>query len=384
MPRIFFDNASTTPLDPAVAEAVTMAMQELYGNPSSIHAEGRKARNAVEQARKTVAQLLGASIGEIFFTSGGTESSNMVIKNAVRDLGVKRIISSRIEHHCVLHSVEALEKHTNVQVEWVQLDSQGRVNLEHLEALLQGSTAITLVSLMHANNEIGNLLDLHVVGTLCRQYDAYFHSDTVQTIGYYLIDLSTLPIDFITGSAHKFFGPKGTGFVFIRNEAMLRPFIDGGGQERNMRGGTENTPGIIGLAKALELAYEHMVQRRTHIEQLRQLLLTRIQDAFPMAVLYGSPEYGHYKILNVGFPPSPKTDMLLLNLDIAGISVSGGSACTSGADAGSHVIDAIGGLPGWKAVRFSFSHFNTAEEVETAVQALKTCLPSDLLASRWV
>ncbi len=375
MGRIFFDNASTTPLDPQVIEAITAAMHELYGNPSSIHAEGRKARAAIEQARKTVAQLLGASIGEIFFTSGGTESSNMVLKNAVRDLGVRRIISSRIEHHCVLHSVEALEKYGKVHVDWVQLDTKGRVDMAHLEALLQSGSEKTLVSLMHSNNEIGTMIDLNAVGSLCRQYGALFHSDTVQTIGYYRFNLSEMPVDFITGSAHKFYGPKGTGFVYINGDHMLRPYIDGGGQERNMRGGTENTPGIIGLAKAMELAYQHLDERRAHIENLRNTLRARIEAEFPSAMLYGDPDVGHYKLLNVGFPPSPKTELLLLNLDIAGISVSGGSACTSGADAGSHVVDALGGEPGWKAVRFSFSHTNTMEEVDVVMAKLRECLP---------
>lgn len=375
MQRIFLDNASTTPLDPQVIEVMTAAMRELYGNPSSIHAEGRKARAAIEQARKTVANRLGASIGEIFFTSGGTESSNMVLKGAVRDLGVRRIISSRIEHHCVLHSVEALEKYAGIEVAWMQLDAKGRVDMQHLEELLQSGTAKTLVSLMHANNEIGTMIDLYAVGSLCRQHGALFHSDTVQTIGYYPFNLSELPIDFITGSAHKFFGPKGTGFVYINGDNMLHPFIDGGGQERNMRGGTENTPGIVGLAKALDLACEHMDARRAHIESLRSALRTRIEAAFPAACFYGDPDDGHFKLLNVGFPPSPKTELLLLNLDIAGISVSGGSACTSGADAGSHVVDALGGEPGWKAVRFSFSHSNTMEEVDVVMGKLRECLP---------
>lgn len=375
MNRIFFDNASTTPIDPQVIEVMTAAMHELYGNPSSIHAEGRKARAAIEQARKTVAQRLGASIGEIFFTSGGTESSNMVLKGAVRDLGVRRIISSRIEHHCVFHSLEALEKYAGIEVAWVQLDAKGRVDIAHLEALLQAGTEKTLVSLMHANNEIGTMIDLHAVGSLCRQYGALFHSDTVQTIGYYPFNLSELPIDFITGSAHKFYGPKGTGFVFLNGNNMLRPFIDGGGQERNMRGGTENTPGIAGLAKALDLACVHMDSRRAHIEGLRNALRARIEAEFPSAILYGDPGSGHYKLLNVGFPPSAKTELLLLNLDIAGISVSGGSACTSGADAGSHVVDALGGEPGWKAVRFSFSHSNTMEEVDVVMGKLRECLP---------
>jgi len=375
MQRIFFDNASTTPLDEQVIEAMTAAMRNLYGNPSSIHAEGRQARAAIEQARKTVAHRLGASIGEIFFTSGGTESSNMVLKNAVRDLSVRRIISSRIEHHCVLHSVEALEQQGLIHADWVQLDAKGRVDMQHLETLLKTGTEKTLVSLMHSNNEIGAMIDLPAVGALCHEHGALFHSDTVQTIGYFDFHLADWPVDFITGSAHKFYGPKGTGFVFISNDCALKPFVDGGGQERNMRGGTENTPGIIGLATALELAYEHLNERRAHITGLRDYLRARIEEEFPAARLYGDPDGGHYKLLNVGFPPTPRTDLLLLNLDIAGVSVSGGSACTSGADAGSHVVEALGGEQGWKAVRFSFSHHNTREEVDVVMEKLKECLP---------
>jgi cysteine desulfurase len=375
MSRIFFDNASTTPIDPELIELMCSVMAKQYGNPSSIHAEGRQARAAIEQARKTVAKLLGASIGEIFFTSGGTESSNMILKNSVRDLGVRRIISTRIEHHCVLHTIEALERDTGLEPLWLDIDEKGNIDLSQLEKVLAKSGKKTLVSLMHANNEIGNLTDLYAIGALCRQYGALFHSDTVQTIGYYPFDLSTLPIDFITGSAHKFFGPKGTGFVFIRNDHILQPLLDGGGQERNMRGGTENTPGIMGLARAMELAYENLNVRKAHVTLLRNTLRTAIHAAFPQCIEYGNPDEGHYKILNIGFPPSPRAELLLLNLDIAGISVSGGSACTSGAEAGSHVVDAIGGKPGWKAVRFSFSHHNTLGEVESVMEKLHECLP---------
>jgi cysteine desulfurase len=370
MNRIFLDYASTTPIDPLVRELMLNAMGSLYGNPSSIHAEGRAARAAIEQARKSIAHLLGASIGEIFFTSGGTESSNMIIKNAVRDLGITRIISSPIEHHCVLHAIDAVQLTHQVQVDWVNLGSNGQINTNHLQQLLQHHPQPTLVSLMHANNEIGTLIELQQVGELCRNYGALFHSDTVQTIGYYPFNLAELPIDFITGSAHKFYGPKGTGFVFIKNDHHLRPFMDGGGQERQMRGGTENTYGILGLAKAMELAYEQLEARRAHVSSLQQYLFRQIQSEFPACTHFGNPTEGHYKILNIGFPPSPKSDMLLLNLDIAGISVSGGSACTSGADAGSHVVDAIGGQAGWKAIRFSFAHHNTMAEVDEVIRQL--------------
>jgi cysteine desulfurase len=370
MARIFLDNASTTPIDPQVMAVMSDAMHHLYGNPSSIHAEGRAARAAIEQARKSIAHTLGASIGEIFFTSGGTESSNMVIKNAVRDLGIRRIISSPIEHHCVLHAIEAVQLTHQVEVEWVNLLSNGQIDHNHLLLLLQQNQLPTLVSLMHANNEIGTMIDLHLIGNLCHDHGALFHSDTVQTVGYFPFQLSELPVDFITGSAHKFYGPKGVGFVYIKNDHSLRPFIDGGGQERHMRGGTENTYGILGIAKALELAYDNITIRRTQITELRNYMRQKINQEFPDCKFFGDPHNGHYKVLNVGFPPSPRVDMLLLNLDIAGISVSGGSACTSGADAGSHVVDAIGGMDGWKAVRFSFSHHNTMQDIDEVIRQL--------------
>lgn len=375
MHRVFLDNAATTPLlEPVIQEMIT-AMRETNGNPSSIHAEGRRARAAVEDARKRVARLLNASIGEIFFTSGGTESTNMALKNAVRDLGVRRIISSPIEHHCVLHSVERLEKEQGVERVMVRLDAKGRVDYDHLAELLAAGEAKTLVSLMHANNEIGTLLDLDRVAALCREHGALFHSDTVQTMGYYPIDLSKTPIHFITGSAHKFHGPKGVGFLYINSDHLIRPYIDGGAQERNMRGGTENIYGILGLAKALELSYENLEEHRGHIRALRDYLRAGLEEAYDNIRFYGDPDGGHYKLLNVGFPPSDKAEMLLLNLDIAGVSVSGGSACSSGADAGSHVVEALGGEPGWKAVRFSFSHLNTREEVDFVLEKVKGCLP---------
>lgn len=372
MNRIYFDNAATTPMAPEVIETMAEAMRENYGNPSSIHAEGRQARAAIEDARKRVARLLGASIGEIFFTSCGTESNNMVLKGAVRDLGVERIITSRIEHHAVLHTVERM---TGVDIAYVDLKPSGETDLTHLESLLESDDRKTLVSLMHANNEIGTLNDLEAIGDLCEAHNALFHSDTVQTIGYYPIDLSQLKVHFISGSAHKFYGPKGVGFVYINGDHLLRPFIDGGAQERNMRGGTENIAGILGLARALELVSEHREAHREQIEQLREALRSELTTHFDDLVFNGDPENGHYKLLSVAFPPSPKTEMLLLNLDIAGISVSGGSACSSGADAGSHVIEGLNGDPDRKTIRFSFSHLNTLEEVAVVMEKLQQLLP---------
>jgi cysteine desulfurase len=372
MKRVFFDNAATTPLDPEVIEIMLHAMREDNGNPSSIHEEGRKARAAIEQARRTIAQGLNASIGEIFFTSGGTESNNMALKCAVRDLGVQRIISARTEHHCVLHSLETLHRHHGTKIIFLPQSPDGHIEPEALEMLLKSDSSKTLVSLMHANNEIGTLNDLHLISNLCSTYGALFHSDTVQTIGFYPIDLGDTPIHFLSGSAHKFHGPKGTGFIYINKEHLLHPFIDGGSQERNMRGGTENVPGIVGMARALQLAWEERLAREQHIRSVRDYLAQRLRQEFDDITFNGDPwGSGHYKILSTTFPPSSKADLLLLHLDIAGIAASGGSACSSGADAGSHVINALKNNSPGKTLRFSFSHFNTIEEVDFLISKLK-------------
>jgi cysteine desulfurase len=372
--RVYLDNAATTPLDASTIDCMLQAMQSNFGNPSSIHAEGRKARAAIEGARKRVANQLNASIGEIFFTSGGTEANNMALKGAVRDLGVQRIISSRTEHHCVLHSLDYLQQQQAVQIDYLPLDAQGYPDLEQLRDWLATDSRTTLVSLMHANNETGTRIDLAAVAALCTDYQAFFHTDTVQTIGYYPLDLQKIKINFLSGSAHKFHGPKGVGFIYINQEVSLRPFIDGGSQERNMRGGTENLYGILGLAHALEVACQEMEIRSHHIRSLRDQLKAGLLAQIPGVTFNGDPDNGHYKILSASFPPSEKADLLLFNLDIAGLSVSGGSACSSGADAGSHVIAALAGDPDRKTIRFSFSHLNTAEEVEFALGCLKNSL----------
>jgi cysteine desulfurase len=377
--RVYFDNAATTPLDPSVIAAMTAAMTTIYGNPSSIHADGRNARAAIEEARKTVAKLLNASIGEIFFTSGGTEANNMVLKNVVRDLGVQRIISSPLEHDAVLQTLESLKKTTDVIVEMVEIDEKGHISLENLENLLENNNLKTLVSLMHANNEIGTMIDLDAVSKICATHNAYFHSDTVQTMGFYPIDVQKTKIHFLNGSAHKFHGPKGVGFVYINGESSIKPFIDGGSQERNMRGGTENTIGIIGLAKALELSYQNLETRQAKISELRNLLKTNLLEQFQDIRFIGDTdvtslenrEGGNYKVLNVSFPPSAKSELMLFNLDISGISASGGSACSSGAEGGSHVLDALDIDPSRKCIRFSFSHLNTEEEVLFLIEKLK-------------
>jgi cysteine desulfurase len=376
MQRIYFDNAATTPIAPEVVDLMMDALRKLYGNPSSIHADGRNARAAVEEARKTVAKCLNASIGEIFFTSGGTESNNMILKNAVRDLGVTRIVTSAIEHHCVLHTAESLAKTQNVELVFVEIDEKGIVDLGNLGEILRGSDKKTLVSLMHSNNEIGTMIDLEKVGNMCAENGAYFHSDTVQTMGYFPIDVSKLKIHFLTGAAHKFYGPKGAGFLYINGDLTLKPFIEGGSQERNMRGGTENIAGIVGLAKALELAHEDMEDRHDEILGIRNYLKNSLLEEFKDIQFIGDTEGSfHYKVLNVSFPPSPKAELLLFNLDIAGISASGGSACSSGAEGGSHVLDALEIDPSRKCIRFSFSHYNTLQEVDFLIEKLRKITP---------
>lgn len=376
MQRVYFDNAATTPISPEVVEAMLPVLREQYGNPSSIHAEGRSVRALIENARKTVARCINASTAEVFFTSGGTESNNMAVKCAVRDLGVRRIISSPTEHHCGLHTIETVEKQAGVEVVWLPVDALGRIDMDALEqALAIGDDKKTLVSLMHANNEIGTMIDLDRVAALCRQYGALFHSDTVQTVGHFPIDVSKTPVHFLAGAAHKFHGPKGVGFIYINSECAIHPFIDGGGQERNMRGGTENVYGIVGLARALELACTEMDERSARIRDVRQYMIDRLLESFD-DIQFNGDLFGQslYTVLSVSFPPSPKNELLLLSLDIAGISASGGSACSSGAEKGSHVLGAIGADPERKSIRFSFSHYNTREEVDFVIDKLKNIL----------
>jgi cysteine desulfurase len=375
MQRVYLDNAATTPIDPQVIAAMTDALTHLYGNPSSIHADGRNARAAIEEARKTVAKLINASIGEVFFTSGGTESNNMVLKNAVRDLGVRRIVSSKLEHHAVLHTLDSLVKSGFCTVEYADFDEKGTINLENLAAILRGPSEKTLVTLMHSNNEIGTMINLDEVADLCKKHGALFHSDTVQTLGFYPIDVQKTKVDFLNGSAHKFHGPKGVGFVYINSETSIKPFIDGGAQERNMRGGTENISGIVGLAKALELAYADADAKRAHVEHCRNYLKNRLLETFEDIKFIGDTEGGHFKVLNVSFPESPKSELLLFSLDISGISASGGSACSSGAEGGSHVLDALQIDPSRKSIRFSFSHKNTIEDVDFVIEKLKKMTP---------
>jgi cysteine desulfurase len=379
--KVYLDNAATTPLAKEALDEMLPFLTENFGNPSSIHGYGRKARAAIEKARKIVAAGINASTAEVFFTSCGTESNNMVIKQSVKKLGVRRIISSPIEHHCVLHSVQAGAAN-GIQAEMVRITTHGEVDYEHLEALLKASTEKTLVSLMHSNNEIGTLLDLARAGVLCEQYGAYFHTDTVQTIGYYPIDVQKLKVHFLSGSGHKFHGPKGVGFVYISSSAQLSPLIDGGAQERNMRAGTENLYGIVGLGKALEIALAEMDATREYIDSLRQYMKAKLDQELPDVSYNGfTDERGHYKVLSVSLPLNNKTDLIVFNLDIAGIAASGGSACTSGSEVGSHVLAGIHAPEDRKSVRFSFSKHNTKEEIDHVVAELKKMVAVKELAA---
>jgi cysteine desulfurase len=372
MNRIYFDNAATTALDPEVLDAMMPYLTEKFGNPSSIYSYGRETRMAIENARKTVAKLLNAHPAEIFFTSGGTESSNTAINAAIRDLGCKHIITSPIEHHATLHTVESLQKTGEAGLSFVKVLSNGHIDMADLEKLLSGSKEKCLVTLMHANNEIGNISDIHAIGEICKKYDAVFHSDTVQTVGHFPFDLRNTPVHFITGSAHKFHGPKGSGILFINENIRIKPFVHGGGQERNMRAGTENLYGIVGFAKALELATAAYETERINIRSIKNYMVEELKKNIP-SVIFNGDTLGNslYTVLNVSFPSSERSEMLLFNLDIHNICASGGSACTSGADAGSHVIRAIKDKMDEVTVRFSFSKYNTTQEVDYVVETLK-------------
>ncbi len=369
--KVYLDNAATTPLDKEVLEAMLPVMAQNFGNPSSIHAHGREVKTMLEDARRKVAHLLGCSPGEIFFTSGGTEADNMAIRCCVNDLGIKHAISSPIEHHAVLHTLEELAHKGQIELHLVKLTPNGHIDLQHLEELMKTYPGC-FVSLMHANNEIGNMLDIERVSDLCKQYSCIFHCDTVQTVGHFPIDLQKTTVHFITCAAHKFNGPKGVGFIYINSNLKINPFITGGAQERNMRGGTENVYGIIGLAEALEIAYRDMEYKHTHIESLRRYMIERLQAEIPGVAFNGDFDGKClYTVLNVSFPPNKAAEMMLFRLDIEGISASGGSACSSGSDVGSHVLQALQCDSTRANVRFSFGKYNTREEIDFVIEKLK-------------
>ncbi|WP_442845890.1 cysteine desulfurase family protein [Leeuwenhoekiella sp. H156] len=380
MNQVYFDNAATTALRPEVIDRMVEVMREVPGNPSSTHAVGRKAKSIIEQARKTIANYLHVSPAEIIFTSGGTEADNLIINSAIRDLDVKHIITSPIEHHAVLHTVEHLEERFQVMVSMVRIKECGSVDLDHLEELLQSSDTKTLISLMHINNEIGNLLDLEQVSNLARTYNALFHSDMVQSVGHFDLNLSEIKVDFIAAAAHKFHGPKGVGFAFLRKNSKIKSLIFGGGQERGSRAGTEAVHNIAGMETALIKAQENLTEERKKIEEIKWYFKEQLEKNIPGVSFNGNCHDGSlstYTLLNVCLPvPPEKSLMLLFQLDLKGIACSKGSACQSGSDQGSHVLNAF--LPQDKldrpSIRFSFSHENTKEEVDYVVQSLQDFL----------
>lgn len=369
--RIYLDNAATTPIDPQVAEAMIPYLTTHFGNPSSIYSYGRETRLAIENARKSVAKLLNAHPAEIFFTSGGTESSNTAIYAAVKDLGCRHIISSRIEHHATLHTVEHLYHTGEAALDYVNLLPNGHIDMEHLEQLLAESADKCLVTLMHANNEIGNMLDIQAVGQLCKLYNAIFHCDTVQTVGHFPIDLRNTAVHFVTGAGHKFHGPKGVGMLYINENVKIKPYVHGGSQERNMRAGTENVYGIVGFAKALELSTANHDIDFAYIKSLKVYMMEQLKRKIKGVSFNGDPlGRSLYTVLSVSLPKTEKSEMILFNLDINNICASGGSACTSGADTGSHVIRAVNHNPNQVTVRFSFSKLNTKEEIDLVTDKL--------------
>ena len=375
--RVYFDNAATTPLRSEVVEVISTNLKEIFGNPSSIHDYGRKAKTSIESARKSIAKQFNVAASEIIFTSGGTESDNMIFYCAVNDLGVQRIITSKIEHHAVLHAAEKIAKE-GISLEYVRLDKEGSVDINHLEILLSSNDQTTLVSLMHINNEIGNVLNLQEAGTICKKYGAYFHTDAVQGVGHFRLDFSALPIDFLSASAHKFHGPKGIGFLYIRKAYRLKSMIKGGGQERGLRAGTEAVHNIVGMATALELAYQNYDKEYKHILEIKKYFLDQIHAVFPGAIcngLSGDMARSTYTLVNISLPiDKEKATILDFHLDLNGIACSKGSACQSGSSQGSHVINALqreDQYSDWPTLRFSFSCFNSKSEIDHLIKVLR-------------
>lgn len=370
--RVYLDNAATTPIAPEVVEAMIPVLRNEFGNPSSTHYFGRQTKMLLETSRRTIAKYLNCAPSELIFTSGGTEADNVALNTSVHQLNVKRIISTSIEHHAVGHTLEHLEESNGVEVVLLKLDTKGNINLSELEELLK-EDKITLVSLMHANNEIGTLTPIREVAALTKKYNAYFHSDTVQTMGHYNFDLNALGIDFVTCSAHKFHGPKGVGFLYVNKRIKPDVLIFGGAQERGYRGGTENLYGIVGLAKAVELAYEHLEEHAKHVQQVKTHMINRLKSIFPEVSFHGeiNPEKSLYTVLNVCLPKNEKSSMLLFTLDLKGVACSGGSACSSGATTASHVLTGIQADVTRPNVRFSFSRYTTIDEVDFAVNQLE-------------
>ena len=371
--NVYFDNAATTPLDKKVLEKMLPYMEQGYGNPSSIHKRGREIKSAIEKSRSKIAELLSCEPGEIFFTSGGTEADNMFIINTVVEKKIDTLITTKLEHHAVLHCCDYLSKVKKTKIRFIETNEKGDINYQDLEDALRSNNR-SLVSLMHGNNEIGNINNLKKISKICTQYDAILHSDTVQTIGHYKIDLNDINIDGIVGSAHKFHGPKGVGFLYLNNKHKISPYIHGGSQERNMRGGTENVYGIIGLTEALKISCEEMDEHKEKIlstkRKMIDILKTKIEGV-KFNGLSDDLEKSLYTVLNVSIPGIDDQQMFLFNLDMNNIAASGGSACSSGSDIGSHVLNEIKKYDGHSSIRFSFNKYNSIEEVEYVVDKIK-------------
>ncbi len=377
MSKVYLDNAATTRVRDEVIAKMQKALAECYGNPSSTHSFGRSAKTAIETARKTIAKYLNAHPSEIIFTSGGTEADNMIMRCSVRDLHVKTIITSKIEHHAVVHTAEDLEQEYNIALKFVNLDEFGNPDLSHLEELLQADDSKKLVSLMHVNNEVGNFTDVKAISVLCKANDALFHSDTVQSIGHYEWDLQDVPIDFLAAAAHKFHGPKGIGFAFIRKKSNLKPMISGGSQERGSRAGTESYHNIVGLEQAFISAYDNLIEEKEYVKGLKAYFIDKIKAEIPEVQFNGHSgdlEKSTYTLVNLRLPlDKQKALMLLFHLDIKGIACSKGSACQSGSGTGSHVLSEILSEQEMikPSLRFSFSLYNTEEEIDYTIGVLK-------------
>lgn len=370
--NVYFDNAATTPLDKKVLEKMLPYMEQEYGNPSSIHKRGREIKSAIEKSRSKVAELLSCEPGEIFFTSGGTEADNMFLINTVVEKKIDTLITTKIEHHAVLHCCHYLSKVNKTKIRFIETNEKGAINYQDLEDALK-SNKRSLVSLMHGNNEIGNINNLKKISKICTQYNALLHSDTVQTIGHYKIDLNDMNIDGIVGSAHKFHGPKGVGFLYLNNKHKISPYIHGGSQERNMRGGTENVYGIIGLAEALKISCDAMDEHKERIISVKRKMIDLLKnkiDGIKFNGLSDNLEKSLYTVLNVSIPGIEDQQMFLFNLDMNNIAASGGSACSSGSSIGSHVLNEIEKYDGHSSIRFSFNKYNSIEEVEYVVDKI--------------
>lgn len=370
--RVYLDNAATTPMAPEVISAMVDVFEANFGNASSTHYYGRNSKGLLETARRSIAKWLNCNSSELIFTSGGTEADNMALYAAVEQLGVKRIVTSAIEHHAVGHTAESLHRKYGTLITYLSPDAKGNIDLNELNTVLADKVP-TLVSLMHANNEIATLVSLKEIALICREHGAYFHSDTVQTMGHYSFDLRALDIDFVTCAAHKFHGPKGVGFLYVNKATKVAPFIFGGSQERGLRGGTENIAGIVGLAKAFDLAYDNLAEHEAHVQALKAYMIAQLQKIMPGVSFHGeiANDKSLYTVLNVCFPPNEKSSMVLFTLDLKGIAVSGGSACSSGATTGSHVLSGIKADMSRPNVRFSFSRYTTMEEINYTLDQLK-------------